>query len=122
TQAVEAPAPADDQIAGTVWLDVIRGGGGTNGQIDEGKSGLPGMRVDAVGADGSIAGNATTADDGTFLIEGLDAGATYRVALPASNFDDGFQGVSWLSATFINGVVILAYVWIWAGFAMVMIA
>ncbi|WP_197510077.1 carbohydrate ABC transporter permease [Tessaracoccus coleopterorum] len=55
-------------------------------------------------------------------MEGLDSGQAYRVALPASNFDEGASGVSWLSSTFINAVVILAYVWIWAGFAMVMIA
>lgn len=121
-QAVAPADPAGNQIAGTVWLDVVPGGGGTNGSIDEGKRGLPGIRVDAVGDDGSVAGHATTADDGTFVIDGLTEGQAYRVALPAANFDEGAQGVSWLSSTFINAVVILSYVWIWAGFAMVMIA
>src|SRR5690606_34055837 len=111
-----------DQLAGTVFLDVVPGGGGTNGEIGDGKQGLPGVRVDAVGADGSVAASDTTDTNGTFLIEGLESGASYRVALPASNFDEGAQGVSWLSSTFINAVVILAYIWIWAGFAMVMIA
>lgn len=121
-QAVPAASPGADQLAGTVFLDVVPGGGGEQGAISEGKSGLPGIRVDAVAEDGSIAGNATTNGDGTFLIEGLDPGGTYRVALPAANFGEGAQGVSWLSSTFINAVVILAYVWIWAGFAMVMIS
>ncbi|GAA4893557.1 sugar ABC transporter permease [Tessaracoccus lubricantis] len=120
--AVVAEAPGDDQIAGTVFLDVIRGGGGTQGQVEEGKSGLPGIRVDAVAEDGTIAGHATTEPNGTYLIEGLEPGASYRVALPAANFGEGAQGVSWLSSTFINAVVILSYVWIWAGFAMVMIS
>lgn len=122
TQAVEAVAPKDTQLSGTVFLDVVRGGGGTNGEIEEGKSGLPGIRVDAVAPDGSIHGYATTGADGTFVIDGLTAGESYTLALPASNFDEGFQGVSWLSASFINGVIILSYIWIWAGFAMVMIA
>jgi alpha-glucoside transport system permease protein len=101
---------------------VIRGGGGSEGAIEEGKKGLEGVRVDAVAEDGSIRGYATTGAGGVYTIEGLAAGESYRVALPAANFDEGAQGVSWLSSTFINVVVILAYVWIWAGFAMVMIA
>jgi len=121
TDAVEVEA-GDGEIAGTVFLDVIRGGGGTNGEIEDGKSGLPGIRVDAVAPDGSIAGFATTGAGGEYTITGLDAGQSYTVALPASNFDEGAQGVSWLSASFINAVVILSYIWIWAGFAMVMIA
>jgi alpha-glucoside transport system permease protein len=119
-QAVDSAA--DTEISGTVFLDVIRGGGGTNGEIEEGKSGLPGIRVDAVAPDGSIAGYATTGAGGEYTIEGLTAGESYTVALPAANFDEGGQGVSWLSASFINAVVILSYIWIWAGFAMVMIA
>lgn len=121
-QAVAASPPEGNQIAGTVFLDVVPGGGGEQGVLGDGKSGLPGIRVDAVAEDGSIAGHATTNPDGTFLIEGLEPGPMYRVALPAANFDEGAQGVSWLSSTFINAVVILSYVWIWAGFAMVMIS
>jgi len=120
-QAEPAKRPAADEIAGTVFVDVIRGGGGENGVIEEGKSGLPGVKVDAVAADGSIAASATTDGSGRYVLQGLSPG-DYRVALPASNFDEGFQGVSWLSSTFITGVIILSYVWIWAGFAMVMIA
>ena len=120
--AEAAPAASDTEITGTVFLDVVRGGGGVNGEIGAGKKGLAGIRVDAVAADGSIRGYATTGAGGTFTIEGLDAGERYRIALPAANFDAGAQGVSWLSSSFINVVVILAYVWIWAGFAMVMIA
>ena len=120
--AEEAAEPGSTEISGTVFLDVIRGGGGTDGEIEKGKKGLEGVRVDAVDADGSIRGYATTGAGGVYMIQGLDAGESYRIALPAANFDAGAQGVSWLSASFINVVVILAYVWIWAGFAMVMIA
>ncbi|MFT4220486.1 MAG: sugar ABC transporter permease [Microbacterium sp.] len=121
-QAVQPPAPGGDQITGTVFLDVVSGGGGTNGEIQDGKSGLPGIRVEAVAPDGSVRGYATTGAGGEFVIEGLDAGEGYRVALPATNFTEGFQGVSWLGPALINAVIILSYVWIWAGFAMVMIA
>ena len=121
-EAAAAPEPGDAQVVGTVFLDVVPGGGGTQGELGDGKRGLPGVRVDAVADDGSVAGHATTNDDGTYVIDGLEAGQSYRVALPAANFSEAAQGVSWLSSTFINAVIILSYVWIWAGFAMVMIA
>lgn len=121
-EATAADAASDTQISGTVFLDVVRGGGGTDGQLEAGKTGLEGVRVDAVDVDGSIRGFATTGAGGTYTIDGLEAGASYRIALPASNFGEGAAGVSWLSASWINVVVILSYVWIWAGFAMVMIA
>jgi len=120
-QAEVAEAASSDQITGTVFLDVVRGGGGTNGEVEDGKTGLPGVTVDAVAADGSIAASGTTDDAGRYVIEGLGSG-DYTVALPASNFQEGAGGVSWLSSAFITGVVILSYIWIWAGFAMVMIA
>ena len=121
-QAIAAPDAAADQITGTVFLDVVPGGGGTNGEIEAGKSGLPGVRVDAVAPDGSVHGYAITGAGGDFVIEGLTPGESYRVALPATNFSEGFQGVSWLGPSLINAVIILSYIWIWAGFAMVMIA
>lgn len=120
-QAESADTASADQITGTVWLDVVIGGGGTNGQIDDGKTGLPGIRVDAVDASGTIAATTETDAAGRYVLAGLGT-ETYRIALPASNFDEGYQGVSWLSSGLITAVIILSYIWIWAGFAMVMIA
>jgi alpha-glucoside transport system permease protein len=120
-QARPAEGAGEGEITGTVWIDVVRGGGGEPGVIEPGKTGLPGVQVDAVAADGSVAATAQTDDTGRYVIQGL-ADAEYRIALPASNFDEGYQGVSWLSSAFITGVVILSYVWIWAGFAMIMIS
>ena len=120
-QAEPAGSAGAGQITGTVWLDVVTGGGGTPGQIDEGKTGLPGIQVDAVATDGSIASTSETDAAGRYVLGGL-GDETYRIALPASNFGEGYQGVSWLSSGLINAVIILSYIWIWAGFAMVMIA
>lgn len=119
--ASRAAAAGADQITGTVWLDFVRGGGGVNGVIDPSEAGLPGIRVDAVNEAGDVIASAETDAEGRYTIEGLEAGE-YRIALPPGNFDEGYQGVSWLSEAFITGVVILSYVWIWAGFAMIMIA
>lgn len=116
-----AAKPKAGALTGTVWLDFVKGGGGTVGALGDGKRGLPGVEVQAVGADGSVVGTATTADDGTFAITGVgDGEATVR--LPASNFAAGFQGVPWLGPGLVTAVIILSYIWIWAGFAMVMIA
>lgn len=121
TQALATAEPEPDQIVGTVWLDVVPGGGGTDGQLDPGNRGLVGIRVDAVDAAGEIAGHTTVAEDGSYVISGLRPGANYRVALPAANFTPAPEGIGWLSATLINVVLILSFIWIWAGFAMVMI-
>jgi alpha-glucoside transport system permease protein len=119
--AVAADTPADDAISGTVWLDFIRGGGGTPGEIGDDKVGLPDVTVTAVDASGEVVATARTAPDGTYTLTGLPSGDT-TVALPASNFSAAYAGVSWLGPTLVTAVVILSYIWIWAGFAMVMIA
>lgn len=120
-QAEAVDDPGGDAIAGTVYLDNIRGGGGTPGEIEDGKFGLPGMTVHAVDTSGNVAASATTDASGRYTLDGL-ADGEYTVALPATNFVAGGQGVSWLSSAFITSVIILSYVWIWAGFAMIMIA
>ena len=115
-------APTESQdgtITGTVWLDFVRGGGGENGQIDADKPGLGGITVEGINSVGDVF-ETETDDDGTFIFEDVDEPLTLRV--PASNFAAGPSGINWLGADLITPVMILAYVWIWAGFAMVMIA
>ena len=119
--AVAAPKPAAGAIGGTVWLDFVTGGGGTPGEIGDGKKGMPGIEVLAQDVSGKVIGSAHTANNGTYLITGLPEGQ-YSMVLPASNFSAPYAGISWLGPTLVTAVVILSYIWIWAGFAMVMIA
>ena len=53
-------------------------------------------------------------------IAGLAPG-DYQLRLPPSNFREAFGGFSWLGPTLVTPAIIVAYVWIWAGFAMVVI-
>lgn len=115
-----APAPGDEaSISGVVWLDFSPGGVGESGVIDPQESGLPGMRVEAL-SDGAVAGSAAATSDGSFVIEGLEPGS-YRLRLAASNFHEPFGGIPWIGPTLVTPSVIGSFVWIWAGFAMVVI-
>ncbi|MCF6474842.1 ABC transporter permease subunit [Nonomuraea sp. MG754425] len=114
-------AGAGAGVSGTVWFDFTQGGGGQSNVVDGTEKGLPGMTVEAVGPDGQVAATATTAENGTFAFDGLAAG-TYTVRLPQSNFEASYGGLSWLGPTLITPAIIGAFVWVWAGFAMVLLA
>ncbi|MCX5147466.1 sugar ABC transporter permease [Streptomyces sp. NBC_00320] len=112
-------APAEPgKVAGTAWQDFTRGGGGRTNAVDPTESGFAGMRIEAV-KDGKVVDSATTRADGTFTLSAKADGALLR--LPASNFREPYAGVEWLGPTLVTPAVIGAYVWMWAGFAMVLI-
>ena len=111
--------PAAAGLHGVVWNDFKLGGGGTPGQIDQGELGLPGVKVHAV-LDGKTVGTATTAADGSFDFPKLTSGS-YQLALPSSNFAGRFAGISWLGPNLITPAIMIAFLWIYAGFSMVLI-
>nr|WP_246102680.1 sugar ABC transporter permease [Streptomyces piniterrae] len=116
-----APAgPRPGAVTGTVWLDFTRGGGGRPDVIDGGEKALAGLTVEAV-KDGRVVASAETAADGTFALPaGKAEGA--RLRLPAGNFAAPYNGVDWLGPMLVTPAIIGSYVWMWAGFAMVLIA
>jgi alpha-glucoside transport system permease protein len=118
-QTAAPPAASADGIAGTVWLDFTTGGGGEKGTIDATEKGLPGVEVEALRGT-EVAGSASTDASGRFAITGLAPG-DYRLRLAASNFREAFAGFSWLGPTLVTPAIIVSYIWIWAGFAMVVI-
>ncbi|MFG3660734.1 carbohydrate ABC transporter permease [Streptomyces sp. NPDC047706] len=107
------------ELRGVVYLDFTPGGGGEQGRVDRQESGLPEITVEAV-RDGRTAGTTTTASDGSFAFTGLQPGS-YTVRLPAANFAPPYEGVSWLGPALVTPAIIGAYLWIWTGFAMVLI-
>jgi alpha-glucoside transport system permease protein len=110
---------APDELRGVVYLDFTPGGGGEQGEVDRRESGLPEMTVEAV-RDGRTVASTTTASDGSFRFTGLDDGS-YAVRLPAANFAPPYEGISWLGPALVTPAIIGAYLWIWTGFAMVLI-
>jgi alpha-glucoside transport system permease protein len=46
----------------------------------------------------------------------------YRAAIASETFAQPYAGVSWLGESLITPAIMMAYIWVWAGFAMVVIA
>jgi alpha-glucoside transport system permease protein len=114
------PEPLQGGINGVVWRD-FKPGGGTPGEVEPEEVGLPGVTVELRHADGGEVALTTTEADGTFAFEEVGEGQ-FEVAINAETFAEPFNGVSWLGARLITPSIIIAYMWIWAGFAMVVIA
>ncbi|WP_217238628.1 carbohydrate ABC transporter permease [Streptomyces sp. AC555_RSS877] len=120
--AKEAVAPQAEpgKITGTTWQDFTRGKGvGTLGAPDPSEVGYPGMKIEAV-KDGKVVESTKAADDGTFTLSEKADGAQLR--LPASNFAEPYNGLDWLGPSLVTPAIIGSYIWMWAGFAMVLIA
>ncbi|MFJ4831390.1 carbohydrate ABC transporter permease [Streptomyces sp. NPDC088747] len=115
----DAKAATGEGITGTVWLDFKLGGGGEKGAVDAGEKALKGVKVEAV-KDGEVVASATSGADGTFTLPEAADGAQLR--LPGSNFSAPYNGIDWLGPTLVTPAIIGSYVWMWAGFAMVLIA
>ena len=62
-----------------------------------------------------------TEPNGTFAFEDVEPG-TYRAAIGADTFSEPYAGVSWLGPSLITPAIMIAYIWVWAGFSMVVIA
>ncbi|MCW2860439.1 MAG: binding-protein-dependent transport system inner rane component, partial [Actinoallomurus sp.] len=116
----KAPSAAPGGISGLVWFDFTKGGGGTLNSPDVSEAGLGGMKVQAVSGS-KVVGSATTEKDGSFVIRKLPAGS-YILKLPKDNFAASYGGVNWLGSALITPAIIASYLWVWAGFAMVLIA
>ncbi|MYR60656.1 ABC transporter permease subunit [Streptomyces sp. SID625] len=118
-RAVEATADPG-KVTGTAWQDFTRGKGvGRPGAVDPSELGYDGMRIEAVKG-GSVVARTKAAADGTFTLPAAADGALLR--LPADNFKAPYNGVDWLGPSLVTPAIIGAYVWMWAGFAMVLIA
>jgi alpha-glucoside transport system permease protein len=118
-QAVK-PEALQGGINGTVWRD-FKPGGGEAGVVEDEERGLPGVTLDLRDAEGKKVDSTTANDDGTFAFEDVGDG-TYHVAVASSTFAEPFKGVNWLGEKLITPAIMFSYVWVTAGFALVIIA
>ena len=107
-------------ITGVVWRD-FKPGGGIAGEVEAEELGLPGVTVELRDENGRSVLETQTEADGTFTFEEVEAGS-YRTAIGPDTFSEPYAGVSWLGASLITPAIMLSYIWVWAGFAMVVIA
>jgi multiple sugar transport system permease protein/alpha-glucoside transport system permease protein len=115
----DAKSASGSGVTGTVWLDFKLGGGGKKGAVDPGEKALKGVKVEAV-KDGKVVASTKSGADGTFRLPQVADGAQLR--LPGSNFAAPYNGIDWLGPTLVTPAIIGSYVWMWAGFAMVLIS
>jgi alpha-glucoside transport system permease protein len=118
-QAVK-PTPKPSNIEGTVWRD-FKPGGGKPGVVEQGEQGIPGVTVQLHDSSGKVVQSAKTDAHGDFDFTNVAAG-TYNAGIGAQTFAKPFGGYSWLGPSLITPALLIAYIWIWAGFAMVVIA
>ncbi|MPZ27590.1 MAG: ABC transporter permease subunit [Micromonosporaceae bacterium] len=120
-RAEPAATPAGGPgVRGVVWRDFLRGGAGTPGVVDPGERGLPGLAVE-VWRGGELVAETRTDGHGQFAVPEL-AGGGYTVRLAAGNFTEPFRGLTWLGPGLVTPAIIGSYIWVWAGFAMVVIS
>jgi alpha-glucoside transport system permease protein len=117
-QAV-TPAAKPGDIGGTVWRD-FKPGGGKPGVVEKGELGLPGVTVELHDSAGKVVQSTRTKPDGSFEFTKVAAG-TYTTGVGQQTFAKPFGGYSWLGPSLITPSLLIAYIWIWAGFAMVVI-
>jgi len=118
-QAATPPAKPG-AITGTVWRD-FRPGGGKPGKVEAQESGIPGATVQLRDAAGKTVASTRAGPAGDFTFEKVAAGS-YRAAVAPKTFAAPYKGVEWLGPKLITPAIMMAYIWVWAGFAMVVIA
>jgi len=119
-QAADPPPAGGDAITGTVWRD-FKPGGGDPGEVEPEELGLPGVTVELRSSGGKTVASTQSDADGSFRFAGVEPG-DYQVGVGPKTFTAAFTGTSWLGPKLITPTVMIAYIWVWAGFAMVIIA
>ncbi len=133
------PQPISGAITGVVWRAFSPSAPTNSKDILPGELGLPLLRLSLVNSAGASVATTTTTTTGQYKFSNVGSGK-YYVEIVSSNFSSGFTGISWLGGSSITPVsglnqtaqallsvpladiaMIICYLWIWAGFAMVLI-
>jgi alpha-glucoside transport system permease protein len=138
-QSAVPPSPSSGAISGLVYRDFSPSHPTVRGQLFPDEVGLPGLALTLLRADGTSAGSTATDQHGNFRFDAVGSGS-FRLQIDAKNFRSGFTGIFWLgsqsvtptshlsataqaliSVPLVDLAMIVAYLWMWAGFAMVVI-
>jgi alpha-glucoside transport system permease protein len=133
------PTPAPGAVSGLVWRDFSPSHPDAKGTVQPDEEGLPDLAVSLLRGDSTVVATARTAADGTFRFPRVPPGS-FHVRIDAGNFSPPHTGLFWLgtqsltptsrlgqtaqailSVPLVDMAMIIAYLWIWAGFAMVII-
>jgi alpha-glucoside transport system permease protein len=133
------PSASAGDINGLVWRDFSPSHPSDKTSVFSDEDGLPDMHLSLLGAGGKTVATATSAPNGQFQFTGVPKGS-YHVQLDSGNFTAGYSGTFWLgtqsltptsrlsqtaqallSVPLVDIAMIIAYIWIWAGFAMIII-
>jgi alpha-glucoside transport system permease protein len=134
-----APTATSGSVSGLVWRDFSPSHPSSRGQVFPDEDGIPGLHMSLLAANGTAAATTTTAANGSFTFGHVGGGA-FHVQMDANNFQPGFNGIFFLgtqsltptsnlsptaqailSLPIVDIAMIIAYLWVWAGFAMVVI-
>ncbi len=137
--AAAEPVAKSGAVTGLVWRDFSPTHPTARGQVFPDEDGIAGLHLALLGSTGSSVATTTTAKDGTFTFDNVGSG-DYRVQITANNFQAGFTGIDFIGSQSLTPTsnasqlqqalfslpiadisMIIAYLWIWAGFAMVVI-
>jgi alpha-glucoside transport system permease protein len=138
-QDAVTPQPMSGAITGVVWRAFSPSEPTNKTDVLPGELGLPLLRLSLVNSQNESVATTTTTTSGQYIFSNVGTGS-YSVEIVSSNFSSGFTGISWLgggSITPVSGLgqtaqallsvpladiaMIITYLWIWAGFAMVLI-
>jgi alpha-glucoside transport system permease protein len=117
-EQAETPQSKDGAITGVVWRD-FSPGGGKPGVVEQGELGIPGVIVSLL-KDGKKTESATTDTHGAFTFDGV-SGSGYQTKIAPATFAKPWGGVTWLGSKLITPSMIIAFLWVAVGFAMVII-
>jgi alpha-glucoside transport system permease protein len=113
------PALEAGSVTGVVWRDT-KPGENEQGVVEDGEFGIPEVTVQLRSGD-EVVGDAVTEADGSFVISGVEPG-TYQAVVPPDEFGEPWPGIAWLGPDLITLGAVIAGVWIWGGFALLVIA
>ena len=108
-------------ITGVVWRD-FKPGGGKPGKVEQGEVGIPGVTLKLLDQSGKQVATTTTKADGSFALHRPVAGDLQGRASRAARSGRPTAACRGSDARLITPSIIIAYTWVWAGFAMVVIA